>query len=1061
MVYVSALARPHAERIMVDGKLTGQIESMTIGEEQIYNEDTGFYARADNLNVIHTKAESATSSKIWATYEMDSFGDPQNAMPQASSVGPSTLSSIAPFKANENMGVREQARVHEWSRNIDAHADPTQPASHPAVSEPGVEEPLSRRVVAGLDSSEEENEAPLAEETTRRVVAQDSDDESDDVPPPRDRVQRPPQSPQIQPESSVVQDATSRRLTRANRYQNDTPTLRTVPLPQAGTDLISAGTFFADVPRDQDAQGEARFRSEQQASQKIPDPHFKQEEGRAQKTKRHRGLGFNGTAAELQSPQTSETKYNQPSSELSPDTSMQERPSSPTIRGQYKPGADFDTDRYGVNSRGCGNAPDRRYATQTNVLSNSTTHIHPVATWPRAPPSTDMNSSSRRSGEYQSQARGDQLIDYSDDELLRSSMVKPPPGLSPTPKTNRTDEGQHFSLLDGPVDNIQKPSLMSAGVGPPVPLYDETSVSTSVSSGNRTFPYDYNIQTKINKPNIGHMRNDMVSQLQALQTRRKGRKNTDPNSVQGTERIDPEDEVSTRKFHQTMNLRAPNTGNRGKARGNSTNFAMSKRGQQAARSNPRMAVIHAESLKESSWKALAKEVVERMKLPIELAQMFPGEIEFELQIGQLLVESTPKIRDKRALETEKWKSFFDSRNLSVQVFFTNLLTSSGSDADGILEARAEGTKIWNKEKPGRCAVLLDFQCQDSSGSEFTIHLSLDGTHTTSTDVFVLQKIGLHCPGKFWDCCAALKGTSMAHSVPDEAQNSITELIASVHVRAGSQIDLFFRTPSNNSIIVREVVVRKISKHASQLVGEENLQLKIVESKTLYMTGHKRDKRLTRCTEKDQGTMSRDDRVHYEVSIVDRAINAGFEKNKALQTGEVASIDPLQSLNIKRAIPLVRAALRLVDKADWVGAYNIGTIAQRQHIRQMKENEAARSMLPSMVNPSFLRPVNVSTGMSVAGPRSVAETRTVVGSTMGGAGPVSVHGIRSGTSATLVTDMRGNFFKLGIGGARIPVSTQEESSLINDGLVPDDSASQVGASRRQPARRANERPEGFW
>lgn len=85
---------------------------------------------------------------------------------------------------------------------------------------------------------------------------------------------------------------------------------------------------------------------------------------------------------------------------------------------------------------------------------------------------------------------------------------------------------------------------------------------------------------------------------------------------------------------------------------------------------------------------------------------------------------------------------------------------------------------------------------------------------------------------------------------------------------------------------------------------------------------------------------------------------------------------------------------------------------------------------------------------------------MVGSTFSGTAPMSVQGIRSGTQAQIVTDERGNFFRIGLGGARIPLNFQEEASFAGDAVVPDDSASQVGAAR-QGLRRVDERPEGFW
>lgn len=1105
VLYVPALRRPHAERIMVDTKLEDRIESMFVGEEQIYNETTGKYSRAENLNTIYTKDELAVSSKIWANYEMKSFGDPQNALAQASSTGTSVVSSVARLKPNENMGLLEQARVHEWTKNIDVRADPTQPISSPALSEPEMEEPTSLRVVAKSESDDEE-ERP-AEETTHRVVAQDSDDELENS--IRTSAQSPArhsaQDSQLQLTTREGPSTDGKRARRADRYQADVPAFRGGPLPKASLGLVAADAFFANVPRDKDAHGEGRFQTTSPPDQQISSIDRTPEQKHIAQTGLPRRFGLDGAVDEPCEGRQQPTRpaYEQSAPDIARNTQTHHRTLSSELKGEYKSGPGFDPNKYGADRRPGRNEPGRRYATHPTVFPSNANHSDPVSTWPRAPASANMNSSYQRRNDYQFQQRRgqEQLVDYSDDEERRPTSMLPPPGLSPTRSSAEYDTTKPFHLLDAPLDDIQRPSIRPSWDGAPVPIYDEPSVSTSISSGNRTTVFEYNVQTKINKPDIGYIRNDRLSQLKSSQGKQKVKKTTESVAGQSPQRIDPVDEASTRKFFSTMNLKAPNPGKGKKGKAGSNNAAggetaaqkaariaktkaelglilvparkteaptqqvapekLSKRAQQAAKLNPRMGQLHADSLQESSRKHLAREIVQRMKTPFELARMFPGYVEFEFQVGQLLTMPTSKIRPNAAMESERWKMVFDNGVYSAEVFFTNLLTCCGSDADGILEARAEGSKVWNKDMPGRCAVILEFDCRDSSGTEFTLHLNLDGTYSTTKSSFVLQQVGLQCPGRTWDTCAVLKGTPVWHNIPEELQSSIGELVSSVHVKAGYQVDLYFKTPSDNSLTVREVVVKKFSKHDSQLSGEEDLQLRIVESKTLYMTGHKKDKRLNRCSEKEHGTMSQDDRVHYGVSIVDRTIRTKLKGNKTIQAGGATSTEPTQLFEFNRALCIVRSALRLVDKIDWVGGHNIGTIVQRQYVRAKKEEEAAKSIPPSIAGHSFLRPVHSHTGMTVAGPRSVVGTRTVVASTMNGMTPVPVHGIRSGTSAQIVTDGMGNYFRLGLGGARIPLDMQEESSLVGDGVVPDDSASQVGAARRQPMRRIDERPEGFW
>lgn len=1087
---------------MVDATLEDLIESMFVGEEQMYNENTGKYTRAENLDTVHTKEEPAVPSNIWADYQLQSFGDPMNAQPTTLSSGTSTVSSLNAIRLNENMGMIEQARVREWSKNIDVCADPTQAIGVSALSEPGIDEPVSKRVVANSDSDEEDN---AAEETMRRIVAEDSDDEvaspvvtkiSSSA--PRNLLDSRPQQ-----SSDIGQTISNTRTSRADRPKDDVPLAPGNHGTRNTTNFVAAGSFFADVPRDEEGVGEVRFKARSSAVQSNTNVTPEPTQRNTRRTRPSRGFGFDGAADEYDPDENQSLKeaHSPPKSSINGRVPVMNTTQQSDQTGAYRTGPQFDPNRYGVHRREERRDSGRTYPLQQNTFSTGQPQPRPVPTWPQPPVRADLNAGSQRRGAPSAQVRRtqDQLIDLPEDTRHQPANLMPPPGLSPRRRLDEADTIESSHLLDSPLEEIQKPSIK--------PSWDdnlvshEPSVSTSSSSGTRHLVLEYNVQTKVNKPDIGYMRNSMVDQLMAIQQKRKVKKEQPVRSGTPSERIDPDDEATSRKFYSTMNLRAPNTGKGKKGRGGGLNSSngetpaqaaerlakvkaelgltsvpsrnpqprpqstekekLSKKAQQAAKQNLNMAQLHAGSLKEASRKKIAQDFIEHMKEAYEIARLFPGHVEFEFQIGQLLVMPS-RVKPGTVYETEKWKKMFNSGVTSAEVFFTNLLTTSGSDVDGILEAKTDRTKTWSKEVPGPCSIVLEFECLDSSGSEFKLHLNTDGTYSISKDLFVIQQIGLQCPGRTWDTCAILKGVPALKNLPDMLQSSVTDLIASVYMRPGDQVDVFFRTPSDNSITVREVTVKRMSKHDSQLPGEKDVKLKIVEVKTLYMTNHKKDKRLTRCSEKEHDQMAQEDRVHYEVSVIDCAINASLEKNQSLEVGEMTSLNQPDSspLNHRRTQCVLDAALRLVDKIDWVGGHNLGTIVQRQYLRVRKEEEAARSMPPTMLDHSFLRPVHLPTGLSVAGSRSMAGTRTAVGSNAGGNAQMSVHGIRSGTKAQIVTDMRGNFFRIGFGGARIPLDSHEEESMIGDGLAPDDSASQIGGSRRNP-RQTEVRPDSFW
>lgn len=1127
--YISTAVFPHLDRVIAQPALQDRLEDATIGEEYVWNQSERKHIRSENLATpsSNSQAVPVRSSTIWTSFNIPTIGNPENAVPRTPSGGNSVASDdqrksgkpSAAAEPSKFLPIQDQARLREWSRNVDTAADPAVPADQPMepIEEEG--EPTSRRVVKDSDSEVEQGQG--SEPVNARLVAVDSDEE-DEVPrqAPTASTRMPPPQPVISaaPDS---EDKARRARERANRYQDTAPVAPTSQGRQPATNVVGADSFFVGVPRDEDEPAEAVQSRRIVTSRTQNDS----QQSRPTEPKRARGRGFGYDGAGDDPDESDPGIANDDVSRLTP---MSYRDPEPH---HYMPSDDFNPSRYGASrvqgrqkrgpttgttspatiQAGPGRQQrndhfPRRFPSQQAGPLDPDTHSRPVDSWPRPGIARDIDHRSRREAERtKHRQQANQLIDVEDNSTKTNSLL-PPPGLT-IRQPDAADPAVPDHILDSPLEQIQRPSLKPSW---DAPMYtnEDTSFSASSSSGGaRQLPFNYTPQTQLVRPNINMMHNDTLAQLQTIKYLQRKKSSRPDVSAHASERIEEEDEVESRKFHNTMNLKAPNPG-KGKKSSKApaqesaaqraeriaatmadaygavpnsvpatTTTALPSRGrpevpsrrlQQLARSNPTMAATHSDTLQSNARRELTDNLVHRMRPVFEAARSFAGDLQFEIQVGNLLVMASSLIKEKKVYEPDRWTTIFNSTGIAPEVKFNNVVTSDGSDIDNILEMKARGNKAlkaWNKTTPGPLSMEFEFQCQDNAGRAFNLRFNVDGTHSVDEGYCTVGKVGIQCPGRTWDVCAVLGGLSTWHYLSDDLEAAVAELVSSIHVNPVEAMTINFRLPASNALTVHDVVVRRTSLHDCQSTEQEEIQLKITESKLLYTRSHRVDKRLYSSFEKSHGNMAENHRVHYELSLVHKGIAEAFKANKQLEVGELTPADTTGAslLNAKVANTLLNAALNLVDKIDWVGKRNYGTIVRKRDELIARGQELART-LPPVTNTNIVRPVNLNSGHSIAAPRTAIASRTNVGSRYPAPAPpaMPVRGIRAGTEAQVYEDASGNLFRIGLGGAQIPVIREDGSGVGSAEILPNDSASQIG-SRPRVARstRYDDRPAGFW
>lgn len=1073
--YIAVDKSQHCERVFVPPVLQEDLRRMLIGEERVYTANHR-WSTPQNLQRVDGGPQQRQNerSKIWAERKILAIGSPASAkprqQPRQSDLNSSTNGSKGPAPGvSKYLDPVDAHRLRHWSQNVDAAADPTAPAEEPIESElPNDPEnaPITRRVVADSDS--------------------DSDQEEGELP------RRPTGGPVMRERKIFNQDPDEIRRSRANRRKDTERGFLDLGKENVGH-LVGADAFYANVPRDSDTLEETYNESDERG--------VREQAGPLPVRTPRRAFGLDDTNDIDDNPMPNHGHSSLPvvreafqiSSNFGPSAyGLQKRPDKAQQSGESS--SNISQTTQAQTSHHIPRGSQKARPTQSNVNHLSSISTDPVPTWPGLVDSRDTPPAWQGSPQRRGKKESDELVEYAEnDEREGQTPLRPPPGLimrEPGPSNLRV---QH--LLDSPLDEIQRPPLKPMS-DEPIYTSEEASFSTISSSGAaRSFRSTYVPQTKIIRPDVSQMRGDVLRNL--MSARSKGQRYDESVSPpQAIECIQEEDEVSTRKFYNTMNLQAPNRGKKPSKQGGASKNNQVSRAQQAllddfqsvrlqppatqkptatrppadskpsakvleaAKTNPGLAALHKNALLDAAMRDLTLDFMNSLAPALEAARAFSGRLEFEMQIGQLMILPTTRIKEKKVYELLKWNDAFAINRVTVK--FTNILTTHGPDVDAMLDFNTtKKVKTWNADHPGPARAMLEFTCHDNTGQYFKLLVKEDGSHTVTSDPLTIAKIGIHCPGRIWDTCAVLSGSATWQTSKNDLADDVSDFVSTVHVKASALAVVYFRPPVSDSFAVSSVIYKRTSLHNCQAPGAEGLQLKVTEVKTLTIHNHRDDKKLLVAFENEQpNDVNGSIDLHYEVAVIDERFDAAFEANETISVGDkVAPLD----LSSERVQVLLDTTLRLVDKIDWIGRSNYGTIEQIYDVALQREEQINTTLPPNTQISGLMRPV---TGSHFPGQnfdvRTVMASSTIDSPNSRNANTM-IAGVRAGISAQLYRDGAGREFYYGAGGARVPVArTLTNAGTNRSEILPQDSASQYGGARRQVRRTLHDdMPPGFW
>lgn len=430
---------------------------------------------------------------------------------------------------------------------------------------------------------------------------------------------------------------------------------------------------------------------------------------------------------------------------------------------------------------------------------------------------------------------------------------------------------------------------------------------------------------------------------------------------------DDEDEYETRKVHRTMGQRKP-TPDKAPDKGKGKQNAMKALRQEyqeslinqtalqnAAAAKAPKENIEPEQTEPSKEKKLKiNKLIKTAKTALMQAKNFRGSLSLEMQIGKIFIPNLP---------ADVTHDYFDSNELHTQLVeyklfgkmdeaFTDRITTSTADISAIL--RIVGME--RAEKTMRTAYW-ELICHQSNGEEVLLCLNaLDNEQNADLPqsqnlVYaggpkeVLGAVYFHSPRQFWDARFVVHGRRMHTGI-----DGVKEFGDSIFIRnpEGKGPELHAKEG-----ILQIEKVRLVASQSFYQRGEEWLKVKVnrvLEFRIIRKVSNVPENAgIFRTVTESEGTMIKDQRLWYTVSLVPDLNSDELSKNQSLDYGTEVGWSEDDIIQERHLRQLEHLTNQLVEGMDNVGAGNEGPVAElhrkiiraRKRVQSEKEEMNAR------------------------------------------------------------------------------------------------------------------------
>ncbi|MCJ1469281.1 hypothetical protein MMC07_007914 [Pseudocyphellaria aurata] len=350
------------------------------------------------------------------------------------------------------------------------------------------------------------------------------------------------------------------------------------------------------------------------------------------------------------------------------------------------------------------------------------------------------------------------------------------------------------------------------------------------------------------------------------------------------------DEVQTRQLMHTMNQRKSASG-AGKTRG--------------------------------SFVALVRDFESCAISILGLAKNSQGPIKLRAEVGRILINhmsGSAEYKKKPFLPSE-WSQVFPAKKGSskLESLFTNLLTTSPTDAQFVLNLKLDTGRQMFSESPIKRKVTYRFECSTTTDDQIIVEVDERGSYEVLCNKYLIGALNWHFPRRFWDARLTVRSSEQ---VSNEIRNSIREMVDNlcIHPSLDQKTFDFSTKIDTGDLCIQAITVHRETIHQTAEYKDILLHLMEVQELNLRTQETKVDYRAS--LPPVPNTTSPGCKIWWEVSLSSVSAADKLKQNDALELGDLASWMPDQVVGNSVA-DLSYVARDLVERIDAVGSLNKG------------------------------------------------------------------------------------------------------------------------------------------
>lgn len=443
------------------------------------------------------------------------------------------------------------------------------------------------------------------------------------------------------------------------------------------------------------------------------------------------------------------------------------------------------------------------------------------------------------------------------------------------------------------------------------------------------------------------------------------------------ERLADPANIDRREFHSTMNQRTPNpSGDERKRLIAQANAKVPKKywrvfddadtstkvrvprpaNSQLPKGQPQKSSVHPE---------LTKELYELLAPCLTTAQVFPGHLELEIQIGIITIMNKLGAAENSFMSFEEMNEVIRPRGVlnGPSTVFFNRLTTFPADISHIIDTHTNGVRLFESETSS-FNIEYQFHCVLNTGLPLVISIDEKGNPIIKNPKVTLGSVHISYPDRIWDAAAVLYGCMGAHGKPDaEVEHAVQYIAKNLWVEPDrTHIRLLTRF-NKDTLSVKKVVMKRTTYHrcandryVSNIGGEistRGLQLRVTEIQDLVLTALPSNCDILEATCKSLDDMTKAHRQWWEIALISPAIQTALSGGVPTTIGDDhhnwCPIDILggetglitsapasptaQSISHYGLGALVGLATAVVENIDSVGFSNFGPAGKGDNKRQ--------------------------------------------------------------------------------------------------------------------------------